>query len=189
MIRRILGALCALALLGAPCASLAQAMQFNPGGGSSGSVWGTITGTLSSQSDLNTALNGKAGLTANNTFTASPTSFTGHVQRRREPAIGRVDHRPGLFQLQRDDQLHGHRDRLRPCVVQPYDRHLRQPHLLDGNAAHRRQPNVRIMTLDASRDSSSARGGINPSGTNRSVTSIAHNRARADGGRIGVASS
>jgi hypothetical protein len=71
MIRRILGALCALALLTAPCASLAQAMQFNPGGGSSGSVWGTITGTLSSQSDLNTALNGKAGLTANNTFSGA----------------------------------------------------------------------------------------------------------------------
>lgn len=47
----------------------AMASFINGGGGSSGAVWGGITGTLSSQTDLNTALGLKATL-------ASPT-FTG----------------------------------------------------------------------------------------------------------------
>lgn len=42
-----------------------------PTGGGGGSVaWGGITGTLSSQTDLNTALNNKAGLASANQFTA-----------------------------------------------------------------------------------------------------------------------
>lgn len=40
------------------------------GGGGGGGTWGSITGTLSSQTDLNTALNGKAGTGAANNYTA-----------------------------------------------------------------------------------------------------------------------
>lgn len=42
-------------------------------GGSGGGSWGSITGTLANQTDLNTALNGKAGLVAN-TFSGTQTA-------------------------------------------------------------------------------------------------------------------
>jgi len=46
------------------------------GGGGGGAVWGAITGTLSSQTDLQTALNAKASLAAN-TFTGRQTIALG----------------------------------------------------------------------------------------------------------------
>ena len=39
----------------------------NGGGSGSGAAWGEITGTLSSQTDLQSALNGKAGSSHNHT--------------------------------------------------------------------------------------------------------------------------
>jgi hypothetical protein len=42
-----------------------------PGGTGGAAIWGTITGTLSSQTDLQTALNAKANLAGGNTFTNS----------------------------------------------------------------------------------------------------------------------
>ncbi len=57
-VRRILVSLGALVLI----AGFFAVAQYVPPGGSGGSaVWGAITGTLSSQTDLNTALGGKLG--------------------------------------------------------------------------------------------------------------------------------
>jgi hypothetical protein len=44
-----------------------------------GSTWGTITGTLSSQTDLQTAINSKANLSGGNTFTGDQTFNQGRV--------------------------------------------------------------------------------------------------------------
>ena len=63
--------LCVAALLVGIGVAIAQNV-FPPaaGGGGGGGTWGSITGTLSSQTDLNTALNGKAGTGTANTYTA-----------------------------------------------------------------------------------------------------------------------
>lgn len=49
------------------------------GGVSSGGAWGTITGTLSAQTDLQAALDAKAGLTANNAMSGD-NNFSGKIQ-------------------------------------------------------------------------------------------------------------
>lgn len=54
-------------------------MQMVGGVGSGGGTWGSITGTLSSQSDLQSALDAKAGLSANNTMTGD-NNFTGKIR-------------------------------------------------------------------------------------------------------------
>ena len=49
-------------------------------GGNSGAIWGDITGTLSAQTDLQSALNLKASLAGNNTWTGFLNYFSNNVQ-------------------------------------------------------------------------------------------------------------
>jgi len=49
----------------------------NGGGGGGGGVWGSITGTMSAQTDLNNALNAKASLAVGNQFTKNQYGNTG----------------------------------------------------------------------------------------------------------------
>lgn len=71
--RKFLAGIMSLVLLGSPIAATAQQSYTGNKASASGgaATWGTITGTLSGQSDLNTALGLKANLTGGNAFTGS----------------------------------------------------------------------------------------------------------------------
>jgi hypothetical protein len=79
LFREISAALLVLALLLAPMPSAAQYTGSATGGGAGASAWGAITGTLSNQTDLNTALGGKAALVGGNSFTGGTNSFSGNL--------------------------------------------------------------------------------------------------------------